>query len=286
MKAEGQITSLRVPDGEADLRLGWLESFVASAALVDYKLAAIELGIDQTNVKRNVQSLELWLRRPLLDDDGAIEITCYGLEFFDVATDVLRRINDVSDKSVARIYETDLARNRTSNLHMSDMKTILHVARCKTYKRSKNNSGLSESQIRKKVAAVEHALGVKIFEGGPVMNISRAGQLVVDQFSAIVQDLEKARAVISDPADMNRQRIHWLRIRTELQLVKLKHGVEVLNGRKRLQPAAVADRTSAIDNISKLEALLEIVVEAQEKIGMPRGWIDPKSIVVPEDDEA
>lgn len=70
---------------EGDLRLVWLEAFVATADLRSYSLAGRRLATGQSNITRYVQSLEAWLRRPLVIGSRPVQLTPDGVNFLPIA---------------------------------------------------------------------------------------------------------------------------------------------------------------------------------------------------------
>ena len=77
-----------------DLRLGWLEAFVATARHLSYERAAIDLGISAKQAKRRVNELEGWLNRVLVLDDTPLELhDADAVWFLPIAKDCLERFS-------------------------------------------------------------------------------------------------------------------------------------------------------------------------------------------------
>lgn len=72
-----------------ELRLAWLETFLAVVRLKNRSNAGKELGLTQGAVTKQLQSLEDWSRMVLLRPEHPVELTKQGEAFVEVAEQVL-----------------------------------------------------------------------------------------------------------------------------------------------------------------------------------------------------
>lgn len=73
-----------------DLRLSWLTTFVSVSRHENRSASAKELSIAQGTVTKHLQSLERWLRMPLVHDHSApTRLTAQGKAFLEEAERVL-----------------------------------------------------------------------------------------------------------------------------------------------------------------------------------------------------
>jgi len=73
-----------------DLRLAWLETFLAVVRLKNRSAAGKELGLTQGAVTKQLQSLEDWSRMVLLVPEHPVTLTVQGEAFVQVAEDALK----------------------------------------------------------------------------------------------------------------------------------------------------------------------------------------------------
>jgi len=85
---EGQMR--REDDGQ--LRLVWLEAFIAAAALESYSLAARRLGTSQPSVTRYIGNLEKWLGKILILHAHPVRLTDDGKAFVPIAEGAIKTL--------------------------------------------------------------------------------------------------------------------------------------------------------------------------------------------------
>lgn len=72
-----------------ELRLAWLETFLAVVRLKNRSVAGEELGLTQGAVTKQLQSLEDWSRMVLLEPERRVQLTKQGEAFVEVAEQAL-----------------------------------------------------------------------------------------------------------------------------------------------------------------------------------------------------
>lgn len=85
-RANRPAVSLRL----GDLRLAWLQTFLAVVRLKNRSLAAEELGLTQGAVTKQIQSLENWSRMVLLWPERPVTLTPQGEAFVAVAEQAIQ----------------------------------------------------------------------------------------------------------------------------------------------------------------------------------------------------
>lgn len=197
----------RWTDRRPDLRIGWLQAFVAAAKHFSYAQAASELGSSPTRVKRNVESLEMWLHTVLINDSGPLQLFAYngvryGERFLPVASEVLRSVQALVKQPLARTT----GESKLSEMWLSDLLSVAALRPSETdkrptYKSAADNMGLSHDQLRKKVRKLERLLGHKLVTGYAEIHLSHEGHRTADTANEISAALNAHVAVIPDDYD-------------------------------------------------------------------------------------
>lgn len=89
-----------------DLRVAWLEAFVAVAESGKQTAAAAELGISQTAVSRQLENLRVWLGNPILfDTDVPANLYPAGERFLPVAKEIIRLLSEARSFTPAGVRD-------------------------------------------------------------------------------------------------------------------------------------------------------------------------------------
>ncbi len=81
-------------DKFGQLRIEWLEAFVALAENRKQAAAAAILGVDQPEISRHIKSVSAWLGERLVEKNGRRNLSVAGERFLLVAQNVLRLLNE------------------------------------------------------------------------------------------------------------------------------------------------------------------------------------------------
>lgn len=101
------MSSLRLDS----LRLCWLETFVTIVQEANISEAARELGINQSTATRNMQALERWLGKKLIEigkidnpenPEATVGLTTDGSEFYHVALNIIDQLNGARSEVAIR----------------------------------------------------------------------------------------------------------------------------------------------------------------------------------------
>lgn len=76
------------------LRIEWLEAFVALADTGKQDAVAAQLGVNQPVISRHLKSLSAWVGHPLVNRKGGRVLSPTGERFLPVARDVLKVLTD------------------------------------------------------------------------------------------------------------------------------------------------------------------------------------------------
>src|SRR6516164_3558540 len=80
-----------------------------------------------------------------------------------------------------KVVKMPISTAKMRTLEWSDLRVVLAVARSKTLRASALSLHVNQSTVSRRVAALEEALGVRLFERlDGVMTATRAGEAVID----------------------------------------------------------------------------------------------------------
>lgn len=222
-----------------DLRLGWLEAFVATARHLSYERAAIDLGIDARQAKRRVEKLEGWLHRILVLDGTPLELhDADAVWFSPIATDCLQRFSASKNWPGNTPPEHGLRKSKTTNVRLRDLQTFLKLVEFGSFKAAAYEMGCSPDQARKNILTLESALRKTLVQGRSVLQATDDGTQFVETSNFILDSLLKSRAVVPEDYDPNKQ--------------KLINALNTLNVH-RMNLSIYADRLENKKKLSKIE---------------------------------
>lgn len=101
-----------------DLRLVWLETFLAVVRLKNRSLAGKELGLTQSAVTKQIQSLEDWSRMVLLWPERPVTLTPQGEAFVTVAEQAMALLTKVRTPASLEAAEASKANISTAHLRV------------------------------------------------------------------------------------------------------------------------------------------------------------------------
>lgn len=215
---------LLADDDSGDPRLSWLEAFVATAKHLDFQLAADELGLTATSVRRSVEKLEAWLHKLLILDDGPLELyDVDGAQFLPVASDILTSIKSFPNRNEIDDRARSLAQSTVSGVRLSELESFLSIATHGNYKSSAYELQCSTDQLRRNVKKLEDVAGCELIAGRSVFGLTDSGREFLDVVNKVVDALRGSVADISkhDPSERHLRTI-WnstLKRSVELSLI-------------------------------------------------------------------
>ena len=244
---------------ELDPKLGWLEAFVATARHLSYDSAGVELGIIPTRVKRNVESLEIWLHKVLILDYGPLELhQIDGKEFLAVATDVLEQVQAMTEPT-GQVKPALTLRSPRSEIRLSALKTFVSLARHKNIKMVTFELDYSQDQVRRNLKKLEDVFGDQLLIGYSQLSLTEFGNRLLPAASNIVESICNSVAVIPEDYDPTESRLRIIRRHFLMRKAELQTIIRRADRKQKPTKLDALQVKSAKEQLVRMEEVLESI---------------------------
>ena len=224
-------------DDDPTLRFGWLEAFVAVAESHDYRAAGEKLGLHPSNVQRNVEHLERWLRSILVMNGGSAELSHpTGADFLPVALEALAMLEPLSVPEEGTKDVSPRDASGKAFIDILDFECFLAVAKWMNFDEAAFRLSVSTSRVRRGVKALEGVLGIRLIVGRSLVKTAPEAEAFAVSAARIVDLIRKHRRTLSlryDPIEQAANHIYNVADRERKSIEAM---VSILEKRKRLSP--------------------------------------------------